>query len=60
MTNDNRKGGTCRHTPYDDREYRLKASSRRRRRAGGTLFALLAVLAAAIVSFGVWSYFFDR
>lgn len=60
MTSNNRKGGIPRHTLYDDREYRLNKSSCRRRKFGSALFALLTVLAAAIIAFCVWAYFFDR
>lgn len=41
-------------------EYRLNKSSCRRRKFGSALFALLTVLAAAIIAFCVWAYFFDR
>ena len=61
MTNDNRKDGTSRHTFYDNQEYnRVMASSRRRQKLCSVLFALLAVLAAVIIAFCVWLYFFDR
>jgi hypothetical protein len=61
MTNDNRKDGTSRHTFYDNQEYNwVMASSRRRQKLCSVLFALLAVLAAVIIAFCVWLYFFDR
>ena len=60
MTNDNRKGSSCHDTFCDDREYRLSKSLHRHRKACNVLFALLTVLAAAIIAFCVWAYFFDR
>ena len=61
MKNNNRKDGTCRHTFYDDPEYnRLMVSLHRCQNVYSVLFALLTVLAVAIIAFCVWSYFFDR
>ena len=60
MTSDNRKGSTCHHTSCDDQEYRLNKSAHRCRKACNALFALLTVLAAAIIAFCVWAYFYDR
>ena len=59
MTNDNRKGGIRHDTFCDDRENKLRKSSHRCRKACNALFALLTVLAAAIITFCVWAYFYD-